>query len=395
MKKFAQSEERYQPANTSRRRILRTTGALTAAGMFGTGFGNGIVGAQAADEPEIRDLCEAVAVDLCMVIDVSGSMSIPVNGQTRLDVAQAGAKTLVDEFDASDQGALVGFETVAERELDLTVMDATGKDYLADAIDDLSLGNLTNTQGGIIFGAEELLGDDNFDVDTVGADITTPSNNARPEATKVMVLLADGESNTYYDGDGNFVIDAGVAHSEAVEAAEAAKAEGIRILTIAIGEASEAEMAELASSEDDAFVDEDLEDLVGVFQEIAEEICPDEVDLEIKPGSDPNSINPRNRGTIPVAVHSTSEFDATTIDPDTLRFGSPDAIIDGEGAEVSHYSVEDITDDGNEDDFIGHFPTQDTGFTSDDTEGWLVGETVNGDSIAGRDSVRIVGGGKP
>ena len=396
MEKYPQNDQRYQPSNTSRRRVLRTTGALTAAGMFGAGLGTGIVGAQNVDDPEIRDLCEAVPVDLCMVLDVSGSMSIPANGQTRLDVAKDGAKTLVDEFDESDQGALVSFEDVARREFDLTTMDAAGKSGLEDAIDDLVPLTLTNTQGGIIFGAEELLGDDDFDVNLIGADITTPSSNARPDVTKVMILLADGESNTYYDENGNLISDLTNAHQEAVAAADAAKAAGIRILTIAIGEANEAEMAELASSEDDAFVDENLDDLVGVFQEIAEEICPTEVDIEIKPGSDPNSINPNNRGTIPVAVHSTSGFDATTIDPESLRFGSPDAVIGGDGAAVSHYSFEDVTGDGNEDDFIGHFPTQETGFTADDTEGWLIGETVDGDPIAGRDAVRIVDrGGRP
>jgi hypothetical protein len=36
--------------------------------------------------------------------------------------------------------------------------------------------------------------------------------------------------------------------------------------------------------------------------------------IDIKPGSDPNSINLGSRGTVPVAILSTQDFDATTVD---------------------------------------------------------------------------------
>ena len=39
---------------------------------------------------------------------------------------------------------------------------------------------------------------------------------------------------------------------------------------------------------------------------------------------------------------------------------------------------------------VCHFNTQDTGFQAGDTEGILRGETLDGVSIEGRDSVRIV-----
>lgn len=84
----------------------------------------------------------------------------------------------------------------------------------------------------------------------------------------------------------------------------------------------------------------------------------------------------------------------TTIDPATVRFGSPAEITNGGGATVAHGGghVEDVDGDGSND-WLAHFPTPDTGFEGDETEGWLVGRTVDGRSIAGRDSVRIVGCG--
>ena len=50
--------------------------------------------------------------------------------------------------------------------------------------------------------------------------------------------------------------------------------------------------------------------------------------IDIKPGSDPNSINLKSNGVLPVAILSTSQadgevedFDATTADPTGILFG--------------------------------------------------------------------------
>jgi len=114
---------------------------------------------------------------------------------------------------------------------------------------------------------------------------------------------------------------------------------------------------------------------------------PLEKDIDIKPGSDPNSINPKGKGTIPVAILSTADFDATTqVDKTSLTFGRT-------GGEPSlafcTKSDEDVNLDGLLD-IVCHFRTQLTGFQAGDTEGILKGKMVNGVAILGRDSVRIV-----
>ena len=43
-----------------------------------------------------------------------------------------------------------------------------------------------------------------------------------------------------------------------------------------------------------------------------------EVDIDIKPGSDPNSINLKSNGLVPVAILSTIDFKATAVDPGTV-----------------------------------------------------------------------------
>jgi len=107
------------------------------------------------------------------------------------------------------------------------------------------------------------------------------------------------------------------------------------------------------------------------------------VEIDIKPGSDPNSINPNSKGRIPVAILSDAGFDATTVDPDTVTFG-PD------GASAMHSALEDVDIDGDID-MILHFKTQDTGIACDDTSASLAGETFGGTPITGSDSINTVG----
>lgn len=107
-----------------------------------------------------------------------------------------------------------------------------------------------------------------------------------------------------------------------------------------------------------------------------------EVEIDIKPGSYPNSINTNSKGVIPVAILTTDEFDATTVAPETVRFGPGEA-------EPVHYALEDVDGDGDTD-MILHFKTQETGISPGDTEAALIGETFGGIYIEGSDSVRTV-----
>ena len=106
--------------------------------------------------------------------------------------------------------------------------------------------------------------------------------------------------------------------------------------------------------------------------------------IDIKPGSDLNSINTNSNGLIPVAILTTDDFDATTVDPDSVEFGPA-------GASRAHRSahVEDVDDDGDLD-LVFHFRTQDTGIASGDVEACLAFETFDGTPFVVCDSVRTV-----
>jgi hypothetical protein len=106
------------------------------------------------------------------------------------------------------------------------------------------------------------------------------------------------------------------------------------------------------------------------------------VDIDIKPGSFPNSINPESSEVIPVAIRTTDTFDATTVDPTTVLFGPT-----GTEAAPVQSALEDVDGDGDTD-MILHFKTRDTDIEWGDTSAVLRGRTLSGQAIGGSDSIR-------
>jgi len=111
------------------------------------------------------------------------------------------------------------------------------------------------------------------------------------------------------------------------------------------------------------------------------------VDIDIKPGSYPNSINLGSNGNVPIAILSTETFDATTIDPLTITLAGAGVKVRGNGTTMA--SVEDVNMDGLLD-LVVHVVIEDLELTAGDIEAVLTGLTYGGTPIEGVDTIRIV-----
>jgi Ca-activated chloride channel family protein len=176
-------------------------------------------------------------LEVALVSDVSGSMGTgdAGGGLTRVEALRNSATNFVDNLSAPDEAAAISFNSSASLDQELTT------DYQAvkNAINAYTDGGGTSIAAGIDLAEDELLN---------GA-------NATAGASKVMIVLSDGISSA----------------SAATAAADAAKAAGIRIFTIALGSGAATGLLEsLASSSDDAFVAADAADLDTVYAEIAQ-----------------------------------------------------------------------------------------------------------------------------
>jgi len=121
------------------------------------------------------------------------------------------------------------------------------------------------------------------------------------------------------------------------------------------------------------------------------------ISVDIKPGSDPNPLNVKSKGVLPVAILGTEAFDVSDVDPGSLRFFNPNAAgVPGYSEYPLRWTLEDVDRDGLVD-LVSHFdaeklmaicPTVEPDGT--EMELHLVGFLTDGTRIEGMDTVRII-----
>ena len=119
-----------------------------------------------------------------------------------------------------------------------------------------------------------------------------------------------------------------------------------------------------------------------------------DIDIDIKPGSFPNSVNYKNKGLLPVAILTTDTFDATTVDPETVIFDIFE--INGSTPPIM-CAIEDVDGDGDLD-LICHFSVPEIdhkcmGIVDGrvvHATGQILAETFDGLPIQALDSIRWV-----
>lgn len=110
------------------------------------------------------------------------------------------------------------------------------------------------------------------------------------------------------------------------------------------------------------------------------------VQIDIRPGR-ANRIDPTSNGRIRVAILASDGFDATEVDPATVRFGRT-----GSEAAPIRFALKDVDGDGNTD-LVLRFRIQQTGIACGDTSASLTARTFDGQPIMGSDSIHTVGCG--
>jgi len=110
------------------------------------------------------------------------------------------------------------------------------------------------------------------------------------------------------------------------------------------------------------------------------------VDIDIKPGSDPNCFNNDGHGVIPVAILGSDTFDATTVNPITVILDSQAVKTKGNGDPQTN--IEDVNGDGF-DDLIVKIIDEDGTYEQGSSIAILTGELFDGTSIEGTDSICI------
>jgi len=113
------------------------------------------------------------------------------------------------------------------------------------------------------------------------------------------------------------------------------------------------------------------------------------VQIDIKPNTTENRVNPKSQGKIPVAILSTGRFAAPeVVKQDTLTFGRA-----GTEQSLAFCKPEDVNADGQLD-LMCHFETEQAAFEMNDTQGILKGLTRTGTPLKGVDSISIVPGAR-
>jgi len=187
-------------------------------------------------------------IDVALVIDASSSMGDPTrSGRPKIDAALDAARGFLDllalDDAAGDQAAIVAFNADAQLVAPLT----SDRAALGAALQSIALAPLTRLDRAVAVGAEAL------------AD----ASRRRPANQPVLVLLTDGRANP-------------VPVEVAVAEATAAKAAGVTLFTIGLGNDIDAAALEAMASTPAGFLRApDAEELADVYREVARSIpCP-------------------------------------------------------------------------------------------------------------------------
>jgi hypothetical protein len=112
------------------------------------------------------------------------------------------------------------------------------------------------------------------------------------------------------------------------------------------------------------------------------------VEIDIKPGSDPNCFNSDGHGVIPVAILGSADFDVNNVAPSTVQLEGLAVKAVGKGDKLLAH-IENVNGDG-WDDLVVQIQDQDGAFTSGSGTAKVTGQLWDGTPFEGTDSICVV-----
>jgi hypothetical protein len=137
---------------------------------------------------------------------------------------------------------------------------------------------------------------------------------------------------------------------------------------------------EIADNYKNLFMDVEIDIKPGSY--------PNSINLGIKPGSYPNSINLGSNGVVPVAILGSADFDAATVNPSTVTLSGAAVKLKGKSGKSG--SLEDVNGDGQLD-LVVQIYTDQLAPSTGETTAVLHAYTYTGlPFFTGSDVIRIV-----
>jgi hypothetical protein len=112
-----------------------------------------------------------------------------------------------------------------------------------------------------------------------------------------------------------------------------------------------------------------------------------DVEIDIKPGSDPNCININGHGVIPVAILGSDVLDVSMVDQSTLSFGGLEVRLRGNRGPLC--GLDDVNLDGYYD-LVCHFEDNTSNWSPGVGEATLSGELLDDTPLEGTGSICVV-----
>jgi hypothetical protein len=114
--------------------------------------------------------------------------------------------------------------------------------------------------------------------------------------------------------------------------------------------------------------------------------------VDIRPGDPENVVNPGANGVLAVAILSEERFDATTVDPASVKLTGAGVRLKNNGSPMAF--VQDVNGDGRAD-LVLHIETDALQLAPADTIAHLTGMAPGNLIVRGWDRVRVVGNPRP